>query len=76
MYFHTVLSMFPFLFWFWHFKAGAVHSSYSSLFRKKSIISQLNVQIATAENEEQYTLSNKICIVFQIIILFFEFVFD
>ena len=37
----------------------------SSLFRKRSIIGQLNVSAATAENEEQYTFSNIIYIEFQ-----------
>ena len=41
-----------------HLKECAVHSSDSSLFCKRSIMSQLNVQTATAENEEQYTLSS------------------
>ena len=44
---------------------GAVYSSHSSLFRKMSIIGQLQVQTATAENEKQYTLSNIIYIAFQ-----------
>ena len=57
--------MFPFLFYWSYLKAGTVHSNNSSLFRKRSIISQLNVPAATAENEEQYTLSNIIYIGFQ-----------
>ena len=56
--FHTVLAMFPFLFYWLHLKAGIVHSSDSSLFRKRSIIGQLNVPAPTAKDEEQYTLSN------------------
>ena len=64
VYFHTVLPMFPFLFYWLHFKAGTVHLSDLSLFRKILIIDQLKVQDATAENEEQYTLSNIICIAF------------
>ena len=57
--------MFPFLFHWSHIKAGAVHSSDSSLFCKKSIINQLNIQAVTAENKEQYTLSNIVYIAFQ-----------
>ena len=63
--FNTVLSMFPFLFHWLHIKVGAVHSSDWSLFRKRSIIDLLNIQAATAENEEQYTLSNIVYIAFQ-----------
>ena len=65
VYFHTVLPMLPFLFYWSYLKAGAIHSSHSSLFRKMSIIGQLQVQTATAENEKQYTLSNIIYIAFQ-----------
>ena len=60
VYFHTALSTFSFLFYWSHFKAGVVHSSDSSLFRKMSIIGQLQVQAARAENEEQYTLSKQV----------------
>ena len=56
--FHTVLFMFPFLFYWLHLKAGDVHLRDSSLFSKRSIMGQLNVQASTTENEEQYTLSN------------------
>ena len=52
------------------------HSSNSSLFRKRSIIGQLNVPAATAENEEQYTFSNIIYIGFQNSYSFFEVLFD
>ena len=62
---HTVLSMFRFLFNWSHLKAGTVHSSDLSLSRKRSIIGQVNVTVATAENEEQYTLSNIIYTGFQ-----------
>ena len=51
---------FPFVFYCSHLKAGTVHSSDSSLIGKRSIISQLHVQAATAKNEEQYTLNNVI----------------
>ena len=51
--FHTVLSMFPFLFYWSHFKVSTAPSSDSSLFRKKSAIGQLNVQVATAEDEKR-----------------------
>ena len=64
VYFHTLLSMLLFLFYWSQLKAGAVHSSDSSLFRKMSIIGQLQVQAVTAENEKQYTLSNIIYIAF------------
>ena len=37
----------------WKLKADAVHLSDSSLFRKRSIIGQLNVRAATAEYQEQ-----------------------
>ena len=56
--FHTVVPMFVFLFYWSNLKAGAAHLSDSSLFRKRSIVGQLNVQAATTENQEQYTLSN------------------
>ena len=56
--FHTVLPMFVFLFYWSHLKAGTVHLRDSSLFRKRSIMGQVNVQAATTENQEQYTLSN------------------
>ena len=36
-----------------------------TLFRKRSIMGQLNVQAVTAENQEQYTLSNIMYIAFQ-----------
>ena len=58
-------SMVPFLFYWKHLKAGTVHSSDSSLFRKMMIICQSNVPAITAENEEQNTLSNIIYIGFQ-----------
>ena len=45
--------MFLFLFYWSHLEADAVHLSDSSLFRKSSIIAQLNVQAVTAENQEQ-----------------------
>ena len=55
-----------FLFFPWsNLKVGAVHSSDSSLFRKRSIMCQLNVQATTGENEDQRTLSNIIFIAFQ-----------
>ena len=60
--FHASLS---FSFFCSYLKAGAVHSNDSSLFRKMSIIGQLQVQTATAENEKQYALSNIIYIAFQ-----------
>ena len=64
--FHAVLSMFLFLYYWSHLKADAFHLSDSSLFRKKSIIGQLNVQAATAENQEKYIfLSNIMYIAFQ-----------
>ena len=47
------------------FFIDTVHSSDSSFYRKRSIKSQLNVQAATAENREQYTLSNIMYIAFQ-----------
>ena len=65
VYFHTVLSRFPFPFYSLHVKAGAVHSSDSSLFRIRWTIGQSNVQAATAKNEGKYTLSNIIYIDFQ-----------
>ena len=71
VYFYTILSMFLFLFHWSHLKAGAVPSSDSYLFRKRSTISQLNVQAATAKNEQQYTLSNRLCIAFQNFYSFF-----
>ena len=63
--FHTVLFMFPFLFYWSHLKVCTVHSSNSSLFCKRSIIGQLNILAATAANEEQYTYNNRIYIGFQ-----------
>ena len=48
-----------------HLKGDAVHLSDPSLFRKRSIIGQLNLQAATAGNQEQYTLSNKMYIALQ-----------
>ena len=74
--FHTVLSMFSLLFYCSHLKAGTVYSSNLSLFRKRSIISQLNVRAATAENEEQDIYSNIIYIGFQDLYSFFEVFFD
>ena len=64
VYFHTLSPMLSFLFYWSQLKAGAVHSSDSSLFRKMLIIGQLQAHAATAENEEQYTLSNIIYIAF------------
>ena len=62
--FHTVLSMFPFLFYWSHLKTG-VHSCNSSLFRKMSIIGQSNVPARTAKNDEQYFLNKITYIGFQ-----------
>ena len=64
VYFHTVLSMFLFLFYCSYLKVGVVQSSNLYLFHKKSTIGQLNAQIVKTENE-QYTLSNILYIVFQ-----------
>ena len=64
MYFHNVLSVFIFHFYWLHLKEGAVKSSISSLFYIRSAIGQLNVQAATAENEE-YFISK--------LLLFFKF---
>ena len=50
-------------------KADDVHSSF---FCKSLIMDQLNLQGATAENEEQYTLSNIIYIAYQIHTIFIE----
>ena len=58
VYFHTVLSIFSFLFYWLHLKIVAFPSSNSSLFRKISTIGQLNVQVAAAKNEERCILSN------------------
>ena len=58
VYFHTVLSIFSFLFYWSHLKVGAFPTSNSSLFRKSFTIGQLNVQDAAAKNEERYILSN------------------
>ena len=58
VYFHTVLSIFSFLFYWLHLKIVAFPSSNSSLFRKSSTIGQLNVQVAAAKNEERCILSN------------------
>ena len=71
VYFHTVLSLlFTFLFYWSHLKVGTVPSSNSSFFCKTSTIGQLNVSLETAENEEQYTLSNMLYISFQNYYLF------
>ena len=43
-------------------KAGTVHLSNSALLCKMLIIGQANVSAATAENKDQYTLSNIIYI--------------
>ena len=59
------LSMFSFPFCWSHLKAETAHLVNSSLFRKRSIIGQLNVTAETADNEEQYTLSKIIYIEFQ-----------
>ena len=56
---------FPYFpFFFTDVKVGAVPSSDSSLFQKGMTISQLNVQVSTAANEERYTLSNILYIAF------------
>ena len=65
LYFHIVLSTFPFLFYWWHLKVSVFPSSHSSLFRKSLTIGQSNVQAATAENEERYTLSSILNTAFQ-----------
>ena len=54
---HTLLSMSPFLFYQSHPKAGAVNQIIHPCFCKRLTIGQLNVQAATAEDEEQYTLT-------------------
>ena len=46
------------------------------LVHKGSIIGQLNIPVATTENEQQYTVSNKIYIGFQNSYSFFEVFFD
>ena len=74
--FHTVLFMFPFLFYWSHLKVCTVHSSNSSLFCKRSTIGQLNIPAATAENEERHTYSNMIYTGFQNSYYFFEVFFD
>ena len=63
--------MFPFLFYWLRLKAGVFQSSDSSLFQKRSAMGQLNVLAATAENEEQRTLRNKIYIAFENFYSFF-----
>ena len=68
--------MFAFLFYGLHLKADTAHASNSSLFRKSSIIGQLNMPAATAENEERYSFSNIIYIRFQNSYSFFEVFFD
>ena len=66
--FHTVLSMFPFLFYWSTFRVSlyflliSLESRYCPF---KRSIRQLNVPAATAENEEQYNLGNIIYIGFQ-----------
>ena len=54
---HTLLSMSSFLFYQSHSKAGAVNQIIHPCFGKRSTIGQLNVQAATAEDEEQYTFT-------------------
>ena len=65
-----------FHFYWSHLKADTVHSSNSSLFRKRSIIGQLNVPAGTAENQEHYTMSKTIYIGFQNSYSFLEVFFD
>ena len=43
VFFHSALSMFPFLIYWLHLKAGAAQSSYWSLLCKRSTIGQLNL---------------------------------
>ena len=77
LFFIDWFSMFPFPFCWSHLKADTAHSVNSSLFRKRSIIGQLNVTAETADNEESntpwvtlYTLN------FKVFTLFFEVFFD
>ena len=53
-----------------HKKSDAINQTTHLCFRKNSTIGQLNVTAATAENEEQCTLSNIICIEFQNVYFF------
>ena len=53
---HTLLSMSPFPFYQSHPKAGAVNEIIRPCFCKRFTIGQRNVQAATAEDEEQYSL--------------------
>ena len=53
VYFHSVISMYPFHPCQSHLKANAVNQAILLT------IAQSHVQAATAENEEQYTMSNK-----------------
>ena len=53
-----IFSMLPFLFYRLHWETGEVNKMIHSCFRKKSTIQQVKVEAATAENEEQYILSN------------------
>ena len=52
VHFHTVLSIFPFLFNRSQSKAGVVNQMTHPCFRKKLVLGQLNVQAATAGKEK------------------------
>ena len=73
VYLHTVLSIFPFLFYKSHLKAGAVQLSISFSLCIRSTIDQLNAQATTVENKQQYTLCNIIYIAFQNYFPFLKF---
>ena len=77
VYLHIVVSMFRFLCYWSHSKANAVDQTIQLDFIKDlPSITQSNLQAATAENEEQYTLSNIIYIKLQNCCFFFEVYFE
>ena len=55
---------------------GPVLSNNLSLFRKNSSIGQLNVQVATAENEEHTSWVTYYTLHFKIVTLFFQVFFE
>ena len=76
MYFHSVISMYPFLIYWLHSKANAINHTTRLCFCKGLAMSQSILQTGTTKNDEQYTLSIIINIEFQNCHFFIEVYFE
>ena len=77
VYFHTAVFMFRFLCYWSHLKANAVNQTIQFVFIKGlPLIAQSNVQVVTAENEEQYPWVTYCTLYYKIAAFFLEFYFE